>query len=46
MKRKAIKVKQKEEDIDMIENPYQKAITDINIKDKNKIEQMIKLVNL
>ena len=31
----------KEEDIDTIENPYQKAITNINIKDKNKIEQMI-----
>ena len=36
----------KEEDIDMIDNPYQKAITNINIKDENKIEQMIKLVNL
>ena len=31
----------KEEDVDMIENPYQKAITNINIKDENKIEQMI-----
>ena len=31
----------KEEDIDMIENPYQKAITNINIKDENKVEQMI-----
>ena len=31
----------KEEDIDMIENPYQKAITNINIKDGNKVEQMI-----
>ena len=31
----------KEEDIDMIENPYQKAITNVNIKDENKIEQMI-----
>ena len=31
----------KEEDIDMIENPYQQAITNVNIKDKNKIEQMI-----
>ena len=30
-----------EEDIDTIENPYQKAITNINIKDENKIEQMI-----
>ena len=26
----------KEEDIDTIDNPYQKAITNINIKDKNK----------
>ena len=25
----------------MIENPYQKAITNINIKDKNKVDQMI-----
>ena len=31
----------KEEDIDTIDNPYQRAITNINIKDKNKIEQMI-----
>ena len=31
----------KEEDIDMIENPYQKAITNVNFKDENKIEQMI-----
>ena len=31
----------KEEDIDVIDNPYQKAITNINIKDKNKIEQII-----
>ena len=31
----------KEEDIDMIENPYQKAITNINIKDENKVDQMI-----
>ena len=28
----------KEEDIDMIENPYQKAITNINIKDENKVD--------
>ena len=35
------KVQQKEEDIDTIENPYQKAITNINTKDENKIEQMI-----
>ena len=32
----------KEEDIDTIENPYQKAITNINIKDENKVGQMIK----
>ena len=25
----------------MIENPYQKAITNINIKDESKIDQMI-----
>ena len=31
----------KEEDIDTIENPYQQAITNVNVKDKNKIEQMI-----
>ena len=31
----------KEEDLDTIENPYQKAITNINIKDKNKVDQMI-----
>ena len=31
----------KEEDIDMIENPHQKAITIINIKDENKVDQMI-----
>ena len=31
----------KEEDIDTIENPYQQAITNVNIKGKNKIEQMI-----
>ena len=31
----------KEEDIDTIENPYQKAITNINIKDENKVDQMI-----
>ena len=34
-------MQQKEEDIDTIENPYQKAITNINTKDENKIEQMI-----
>ena len=31
----------KEEDINTIENPYQKAITNINIKDENKVDQMI-----
>ena len=31
----------KEKDVDTIENPYQKAITNINIKDKNKVDQMI-----
>ena len=31
----------KEEDVDMIENPYQKAITNINIKDESKVDQMI-----
>ena len=31
----------KEEDINTIENPYQKAIININIKDKNKVDQMI-----
>ena len=31
----------KEEDIDMIENPYQKAITNINIKDESEVDQMI-----
>ena len=25
----------------MIENPYQKAITNINIKDENKVDEMI-----
>ena len=39
--KKTGKVQQKEEDIDTIENPYQKAITNINIKDENKVEQMI-----
>ena len=41
MKKKVIKGKVKEEDVDTIENPYQKAITNVNIKDENKIEQMI-----
>ena len=31
----------KEEDVDMIENPYQQGITNVNIKDENKIELMI-----
>ena len=31
--KKTKKVQQKEEDNDMIENPYQKAITNINTKD-------------
>ena len=31
----------KEEDIDTIENPYQKVITNVNIKEENKIEQII-----
>ena len=31
----------KEEDIDMIENPYQKAIKNINSKDESKVDQMI-----
>ena len=39
--KKAIKMQQKEEDIDTIENPYQKAITNINTKDENKVDQMI-----
>ena len=34
-------MQQKEENIDTIENPYEKAITNINTKDENKIEQMI-----
>ena len=34
-------MQQKEEDNDMIENPYQKAITNIDTKDENKIDQMI-----
>ena len=39
--KKTSKVQQKEEDIDMIGNPYQKANTNINIKDESKIDQMI-----
>ena len=34
-------MQQKEEDIDTTENPYEKAITNINTQDKNKIDQMI-----
>ena len=34
-------MQQKEEDIDTIENPYEKAITNINTKDENKVDQMI-----
>ena len=39
--KKASKVQQKEEDIDTIENPNQKAITNINTKDENKVDQII-----
>ena len=39
--KKTSKVQQKEEEVGMIENPYQKAITNINTKDENKIDQMI-----
>ena len=39
--KKIRKEQMKEENIDTIENPYQKAITNINNKDENKIEQMI-----
>ena len=39
--RKVRKGQVKEEDVDVIENAYQKAITNINIKDESKIEQMI-----
>ena len=39
--KKVRKEQLKEEDIDTIENPYQQAITNVNIKDENKIEQMI-----
>ena len=40
-KRKINRGQVKEGNIDMIENPYQKAITNINIKDENKVQQMI-----
>ena len=39
--RKVRKGQVKEEDMDMIENPYQKVIMNVNIKEENKIEQMI-----
>ena len=39
--KKTSKVQQKEENVDMIENPYQKAITNINTKDESKVDQMI-----
>ena len=39
--KKTSKMQQKEEDVDMIENPYQKAITNINTKNENKVDQMI-----
>ena len=39
--KKVRKVQLKEEDIDTIENPYQKAITNMNTKDDNKVDQMI-----
>ena len=39
--KKTGKVQQKGEDVDTIENPYQKAITNINTKDENKVDQMI-----
>ena len=40
-KRKIKRGQVKEGNIDTIEDPYQKAITNINIKDENKVEQMI-----
>ena len=40
-KKKIRKEQVKQEDIDMIENPYQKAIMNVNNKEENKIEQMI-----
>ena len=39
--RKVSKGQVKGEDIDMVEIPYQKAITNVNFKDESKIEQMI-----
>ena len=38
--KKKVEKGQIKEDIDTIENPYQKAITNINSKDENKIQQM------
>ena len=40
-KRKIKRGQVKEGNINMIENPYQKVITNINVKDENKVEQMI-----
>ena len=39
--KKVRKEQMKEENVDKIENPYQKAITNINIKDETNVEQMI-----
>ena len=39
--KKKLRQEQIKEDVDMIENPYQKAITNINIKDESKVDQMI-----
>ena len=39
--KKKLRQEQIKEDIDRIENHYQKAITDINIKDESKVDQMI-----
>ena len=39
--KKTSNVQQKEEEVDTIENPYQKVITNINTKDENKLDQMI-----
>ena len=39
--RKVRKGQVKEENIDTVENPYQKVITNVNFKDESKIEQMI-----
>ena len=39
--KKASKVQQKEKNVDTIENPHEKAITNINTRDENKVDQMI-----